>query len=119
MLQSLLKEISIGTYFAIKMCALFFQKKIQHFLQKNVFFLKENMILVGSWKVELVFKVLAPTSMYEFTMCGIFLTFASPFSGKANDQDIEPEVLADFGLSLGPGLCSVRVAGQQAVQVTN
>ena len=52
-------------------------------------------------------------------MCGIFLTFASPFSGKANDQDIEPEVLADFGLSLGPGLCSVRVAGQQVGQVTN
>ena len=44
------------------MCALFSQKKVQNFFQKNVFF-KENMILVGSWKVELDFRVLAPTSI--------------------------------------------------------
>ena len=46
---------------------------------------------------------------------------ASPFSAKANDQDIEAEVLADFGLSLGPvscSICSVRFVGQQARKVT-
>ena len=39
-------------------------KKIPHFLQTKRFF-KENMILVGSWKVELDFRVLAPTSIYS------------------------------------------------------
>ena len=45
------------------MYASFSQKKIPHFLQKNIFFL-ENMILVGSWRVELEFRVLAQTSFY-------------------------------------------------------
>ena len=34
------------------------------FSPKKKFFFKENLILVGSWKVELDFKVLAPTSTY-------------------------------------------------------
>ena len=62
MLQSPFPKILICTYFVINLSSLFSQKKFSRFLQKNVYF-KENMILVGNWKVELDFRVLAPTSM--------------------------------------------------------
>ena len=42
-------------------------KKIPTFSAKKIFF-KENVILVGSWKVELDFRVLAPTSMYMLSV---------------------------------------------------
>ena len=44
------------------MCALFSQKNLT-FSFKKCFF-QVNMILVGNWKVELDFRVLAPTSIY-------------------------------------------------------
>ena len=47
---------------------LYSPKKIPTFSQKKRCF-KENMILVGSWKVELDFRVLAPTSIYRGLVC--------------------------------------------------
>ena len=64
------------------MCALFSPNKFPCFLKKKTQFFKENMILVGSWKVELEFRVLAPTSMYaldtpeqECSICEILIRF--------------------------------------------
>ena len=62
MLQSLFLKIPICTYFVINFCALLCPKKC-HIMSEKMFFY-ENMILVGNWKVELDFRVLAPTSIY-------------------------------------------------------
>ena len=43
-------------------------KKIPTFSFLKTFFLKENVILVGNWKVELDFRVLAPISIYEINL---------------------------------------------------
>ena len=80
MLQSLFLKIQIGTYFVINMCALFSHKKFPHFLKKKIFFFKENMILVGCWKVN--FRVLAPTSIYGTTLSNCDNALNSPWTSN-------------------------------------